>query len=73
MDISINVHAVDDTIIERNLPTGTSPGGWVTIGNGGYGGVTLFPPRDNPAGFWRYLAGVAQDMATYAEIHNERG
>ena len=72
MDISINVHVVDDTIIERSLPTEATPGGWVTIGNGGYPGVTLFAPHDNPAAFWRYLANVAQDMATYTEIHNER-
>lgn len=73
MDMSINVHTDENTIIKRNPPTDTTPGGWIVIGDDHYTSVTLFAPKDNPVGFWRYLAGVAQDMATYTEVHNERG
>lgn len=69
MDISINIHAVSDTVISRNLPTNATPGGWISIGNGGYPGITIFADREDPATFWRYLAAVATDMATYTDIH----
>jgi len=73
MDISINIHTDAGTTISRELPTGSTPGGWVVIQGEGYPNVTLFAPHEDPAAFWQYLSNVAADMATYVEIYNERG
>jgi hypothetical protein len=71
MSIQVNVHAHKGTDIVRNLPSGAANGGWLTIHTRSGADVTIFPPHDDPAAFWRYLANVASDMATYAEAEGK--